>query len=55
MSSADALEAFEIPEVCRGSAVTFPKDKSAMRQIGKARGGMFKEECVVVGMRFVVW
>lgn len=52
---ADALETFEIPEVSRGSCVTYPVDKQASRQIGKARGGFFKEEALLVGMRFCVW
>lgn len=52
---AEALEAFGVPELCEGSCVTFPREKQVSRQIGKARGGMFKEEGVIVGMRFVVW
>lgn len=49
----DALKAFEVPELCKGSVVTYAEG-DAQRQIGKARNGEFKEETLVVGMRFVV-
>ncbi|KAK5114003.1 hypothetical protein LTR62_003126 [Meristemomyces frigidus] len=49
-----AFEEFVIPELCRGSVVSYPEDGKFQRQVGKARGGEFVESTVVVGMRFVV-
>ncbi|KAK3708808.1 hypothetical protein LTR37_011329 [Vermiconidia calcicola] len=54
LTSAQALQQFEAPEVCKGSCVTFAEEKDAQRQVAKARNGEFREEEVVVGMRFVV-
>lgn len=50
-----ALEGFAEPESSRASCVGFARETTASRQIGKARGGYFKEEVVVVGVRFCVW
>lgn len=50
----EVAEAFEIPDCCKGSCVTYDEDASAARLTGKARGGEFREESVLVGMRFVV-
>ncbi|KAK5131810.1 hypothetical protein LTR08_000565 [Meristemomyces frigidus] len=49
----ETLKRFTVPEQCEGSVVTYMED-GKQRQIGKARSGAFKEESVVVGMRFVV-
>ncbi|KAK3117062.1 hypothetical protein LTR53_001941 [Teratosphaeriaceae sp. CCFEE 6253] len=65
MTATEALKAFAIPDSLRGSVVGYAplvlEDNGAkgqetllQRQIGKARGGKFEEEEVVVGMRFVV-
>ncbi len=48
------MKAFEVPENCKGRCVTYDEDEGVARQIGKARGGEFREETVLVGMRFVV-
>ena len=50
----EVVEAFQIPDCCKGSCVTYDEDASAARLTGKARGGEFREESVLVGMRFVV-
>lgn len=50
----DSLKAFVIPDVCVGSTVSYAADEKVYRQLGKARGGQFKEETLVVGMRFLV-
>lgn len=50
----DVLKAFQVPELCQGSVVTYGEQEGMQRQIGKARNGEFKEETLVVGMRFVV-
>ncbi|KAM0720089.1 hypothetical protein Q7P37_004225 [Cladosporium fusiforme] len=49
----EALESFEIPASCVGSAVTYAEGKT-QRQIAKARGGQFHEVEFVLGIRFVV-
>ncbi|KAK3674097.1 hypothetical protein LTR78_005944 [Recurvomyces mirabilis] len=54
ISADQAFEDFEIPDLCKGSVVTYSEDLEMKRQIGKARGGEFLEKSVVVGMRFVV-
>ena len=48
-----ALPAFDVPELCRGSALGYTAD-GMQRLIPKARPGTFDEEEFVVGMRFVV-
>lgn len=48
-----ALKDFQIPDLCKGSAVTYAEGM-AQRQVEKARGGEFHEEDIVVGMRFIV-
>lgn len=53
-SVAEALESFEVPETCEGSCVSYDANPDVSRQIGKARGGEFYEEVLLVGMRFVV-
>ncbi|KAK4543910.1 hypothetical protein LTR36_004684 [Oleoguttula mirabilis] len=50
----DAMKAFKVPELCKGSVVTYGEEGGMQRQIGKARNGDFREETLVVGMRFVV-
>ncbi|KAK5121322.1 hypothetical protein LTR85_005488 [Meristemomyces frigidus] len=50
----DALKGFQVPELCKGSVVTYGEKDGMQRQIGKARNGDFSEETLVVGMRFVV-
>lgn len=50
----DVLKTFEVPEACRGSCVSYAEDEKVSRQIGKARNGEFREETVLVGMRFIV-
>ncbi|KAK6439894.1 hypothetical protein LTR95_003892 [Oleoguttula sp. CCFEE 5521] len=52
-SIAQALEDFEIPSMCVGSAVSYAMG-NVQRQIKKERLGTFKEESLVVGMRFIV-
>nr|OQO28183.1 hypothetical protein B0A51_04603 [Rachicladosporium sp. CCFEE 5018] len=52
-SIAQALEHFEIPSMCVGSAVSYAMG-SVQRQIKKERLGTFREESLVVGMRFIV-
>lgn len=49
----EALKDFEIPDLCKGSVVTYAEGM-AQRQVEKARGGEFHEEDIVVGMRFIV-
>ena len=51
---AEVLKDFVVPESCKGSCVTYAEDENAQRQIGKARRGEFREEMLLVGMRFVV-
>ncbi|KXL43216.1 hypothetical protein M433DRAFT_5921 [Acidomyces richmondensis BFW] len=46
------LQEFQVPELSKGSVVTYMDETK--RQVGKARNGEFKEESVVVAMRFVV-
>ena len=53
-SASEALKAFEVPDGCKRSCVSYAEGEDAKRQIGKARGGEFHEECMLVGMRFVV-
>lgn len=48
-----ALGNFDIPDLCKGSAVTYA-DGLKQRQVSKARGGEFEEQDFVVGMRFIV-
>lgn len=48
-----ALENFQIPELCVGSTLTYPGGKT-QRQVNKARGGVFHEEQLVLAMRFIV-
>lgn len=50
----EAIKAFEMPQSCRGSCVTYAEDEKVTRQVTKARGGWFSEEVLLVGMRFVV-
>ncbi|OQO01912.1 hypothetical protein B0A48_12385 [Cryoendolithus antarcticus] len=52
-SIAQALDHFEIPSMCVGSAVSYAMG-SVQRQIKKERSGTFREESLVVGMRFIV-
>lgn len=52
-TSDQALEHFEIPDTCVGSAVSYA-DGLKQRQVSKARGGVFEEQQFVVGMRFIV-
>lgn len=47
------LKEFRVPKPSQGSCVSFAGD-GVQRQVGKARGGVFEEERVVVGMRFYV-
>lgn len=55
-SFTQALEGFEERQAFgRNCCVRFAKSKGANRQIGKARGGVFREDGVVVGVRFCVW
>ncbi|KAL8735343.1 MAG: hypothetical protein Q9166_000888 [cf. Caloplaca sp. 2 TL-2023] len=44
---------FEIPELSKGSIVTFAEE-GTVRQVRSERGGWFREEEVLVGVRFVV-
>ncbi|WPH05008.1 Hypothetical protein R9X50_00790600 [Acrodontium crateriforme] len=53
ITPAQALETFRTPDICKGSVVSYAGE-GIQRQIGKARNGEFKEETLVVGMRFVV-
>lgn len=48
------LEAFVIPEKCLESVVSYDPDPACHRQIKKIRPGMFEEDQVIVGMRFVL-
>ncbi|KAI7098117.1 hypothetical protein KC365_g3962 [Hortaea werneckii] len=48
------LEEYQVPELSRGSCVSYAEDPKAQRQVGKARNGEFKEEAVVWGVRFLV-
>lgn len=48
-----ALGTFDVPDLCKGSAVTYA-DGLKQRQVSKARGGEFEEQEFVVGMRFIV-
>ncbi|RMY25886.1 hypothetical protein D0867_00422 [Hortaea werneckii] len=48
------LEEYQIPELSRGSCVSYAEDPKVQRQVGKARNGEFKEEGVVWGVRFLV-
>ncbi|KAK5170926.1 uncharacterized protein LTR77_004070 [Saxophila tyrrhenica] len=50
----DTVQKFKAPEMHEASCVTYAEDKEAQRQIGKARAGTFKEESVLVGMRFIL-
>ena len=52
-TSSQALEQFEIPDICVGSTVSYA-DGLKQRQISKTRGGEFEEQQFVVGMRFIV-
>lgn len=49
----ETLKAFHAPELCEGSVIGYGEG-DMQRQVGKARGGEFREESLVVGMRFVV-
>ena len=53
-SAPEVLRDFEVPEACAGSCVTYAEDENAQRQIQKERRGEFREEELLVGMRFVV-
>lgn len=53
-TSEQAISNFKIPDLCKGSSVGYVEGTRYQRQIGKARGGTFKEEQVVVGMRWLV-
>ncbi|KAI7051129.1 hypothetical protein KC327_g2758 [Hortaea werneckii] len=48
------LEEYKVPELSRGSCVSYSEDAKVQRQVGKARNGEFKEEAVVWGVRFLV-
>ncbi|EMC98967.1 hypothetical protein BAUCODRAFT_386324 [Baudoinia panamericana UAMH 10762] len=48
-----AMDEFSVPDLSRGCAITYAGD-GVQRQVGKARNGEFREEAVVVGMRFIV-
>ncbi|RMZ12775.1 hypothetical protein D0864_00623 [Hortaea werneckii] len=48
------LEDYKVPELSRGSCVSYSEDAKVQRQVGKARNGEFKEEAVVWGVRFLV-
>ena len=48
------LEEYQVPELSRGSCVSYAEDPKVQRQVGKARNGEFKEEAVVWGVRFLV-
>ncbi|RMX86329.1 hypothetical protein D0869_03163 [Hortaea werneckii] len=48
------LEEYQVPELSRGSCVSYAQDPKVQRQVGKARNGEFKEEGVVWGVRFLV-
>ncbi|GAB7364735.1 hypothetical protein MBLNU230_g5534t1 [Neophaeotheca triangularis] len=52
LTHTEADEAFVVPEECDGSVLGYAKE--GMRQINKARNGEFREEKVVVGMRFIL-
>ncbi|SMY23437.1 unnamed protein product [Zymoseptoria tritici ST99CH_1A5] len=49
----EALAAFQPPELCRGSVLTYA-GPGMQRQTTKSRPGIFDEDELVVGMRFVV-
>ncbi|KAI7071118.1 hypothetical protein KC352_g42523, partial [Hortaea werneckii] len=44
------LEDYKVPELSRGSCVSYSEDAKVQRQVGKARNGEFKEEAVVWGV-----
>ncbi|KAI7262427.1 hypothetical protein KC352_g9748, partial [Hortaea werneckii] len=44
------LEEYKVPELSRGSCVSYSEDAKVQRQVGKARNGEFKEEAVVWGV-----
>ncbi|KAI7278855.1 hypothetical protein KC345_g5696 [Hortaea werneckii] len=48
------LEEYKVPELSRGSCVSYSEGAKMQRQVGKARNGEFKEEAVVWGVRFLV-
>jgi hypothetical protein len=49
----NAVKNFQIPELFKGSAVSYA-DGDKQRQAIKARGGEFEEQQFMVGMRFIV-
>ena len=49
----EALAAFQHPEECYGSVISYAKG-NAQRQIPKTRPGVFEEDEVIVAMRFVL-
>ncbi|KJX94593.1 hypothetical protein TI39_contig4173g00015 [Zymoseptoria brevis] len=49
----EALAAFQPPDLCRGSVLTYA-GPGMQRQTTKSRPGIFDEDELVVGMRFVV-
>jgi hypothetical protein len=50
----EAFEAFGFPEHWVESCVTYTSNEKVMRQIKKQRPGVFEEETLVTGMRFIV-
>lgn len=50
----DSVRAFTIPELCKDAVVTYAAGEMVSRQTPRARNGEFREESVLVGMRFVV-
>lgn len=49
----EALPGFQLPEACHGSVFSYAEG-NAQRQIPKARPGVFEEDEVIVGMRFIL-
>lgn len=49
----EALEAFEILEICQGGSITYA-DAGVQRSVVRVRPGEFNEQALVVGMRFIV-
>ena len=49
-----ALQDFRKPASSLGGVMGYSGDVKVQRQVGKARGGEFREDSLLVGMRFVV-
>lgn len=50
----EAIAGFLIPESCFGTAISYAENHAQQRQVAKTRPDKFKEQDVIVGMRFVV-